>query len=325
MILKQFTDNGRLVFLDIAKGFLIYLVVLGHLPSDNPLYHRYIFWFHMLVFLMISGIFLKSKSDFKTEISKKIKRLLIPYFFFSLILGTIGRSGDFIKQALGTIWGGYGNVTIYTFPYYFIVVLFGSVCLWYSINNLKVNNLCKWAIAIVLYSIFHVLSLLVPHAFLERIPWNLDMSLNALLYLMLGKYIVKKKLYNNIKWVFGSIFIVVLFYIFDYKGIYKYDFDLKYHNWTFLLDIIIPVSCMLLLFSISRLISKIPYISSLISYIGKGSLTVLLLHPLFIKIYQNVFSDTNLFLLSFINVLSCMFVYYLLCKNKYSRYVIGEK
>lgn len=105
MILKQITDNGRLVFLDIAKGFLIYLVVLGHLPSDNPLYHRYIFWFHMPVFLMISGIFLKSKSDFKTEISKKIKRLLIPYFFFSLILGTIGRSGDFIKQALGTIWG----------------------------------------------------------------------------------------------------------------------------------------------------------------------------------------------------------------------------
>ena len=86
--------------------------------------------------------------------------------------------------------------------------MFGSVCLWYRINNLKVNNLCKWAIAIVLYSIFHVLSLLVPHAFLERIPWNLDMSLNALLYLMLGKYIVKKKLYNNIKWVFGSIFIV---------------------------------------------------------------------------------------------------------------------
>ena len=106
MILKQFTDNGRLVFLDISKGILIYLVVLGHLPSDDPLYHRYIFWFHMPVFLMISGIFLKSKFVFKTEICKEIKRLLIPYFFFSLILGTIGRSGDVIKQALGTIWGG---------------------------------------------------------------------------------------------------------------------------------------------------------------------------------------------------------------------------
>lgn len=325
MILKQITDNGRLVFLDIAKGFLIYLVVLGHLPSDNPLYHRYIFWFHMPVFLMISGIFLKSKSDFKTEISKKIKRLLIPYFFFSLILGTIGRSGDFIKQALGTIWGGYGNVTIYTFPYYFIVVLFGSVCLWYSINNLKVNNLCKWVIAILLYTVFHILSLLVPHAFLDRIPWNLDMSFNALLYLMLGKFIVKKKIYNNIKWVFVSIFVVVLLYILDSKGIYKYDFDLLHHNWTYLIDIIIPVFCMLLLFAISRLLSKIPYISNFLSYIGKGSLMVLLLHPLFIKIYQNVFSDMNLFLLAFYNVLSCILVYYLLCKNKYSRYVIGEK
>lgn len=325
MNLKQITDNGRLVFLDISKGILIYLVVLGHLPSDNPLYHRYIFWFHMPVFLMISGIFLKSKSDFKTEISKKIKRLLIPYFFFSLILGTIGRSGDFIKQALGTIWGGYGNVTNYTFPYYFIVVLFGSICLWYSINILKVNNLYKWVVAILLYTVFHFLSLLVPHTFLERIPWNLDMSLNAYLYLMLGKFIVKKKIYNKIKWVFGSIFVVVLFYILDCKGIYKYDFDLKHHNWTYLLDVIIPASCMLLLFAISRLLSKIPYISSLISYIGKGSLVVLLLHPLFFKIYQNVFSDMNIFLLSFVNVLSCVLVYCLLCKNKYLRYVIGEK
>ena len=95
----------KLIEFDILKGLLIVLVVIGHaISTDTPLHHT-IFWFHMPVFLMISGIFLKSKFVFKTEICKKIKRLLIPYIFFSLILGTIGRSGDFIKQALGTIWG----------------------------------------------------------------------------------------------------------------------------------------------------------------------------------------------------------------------------
>lgn len=104
---KNFTKhNGRLAFIDIAKGILVILVVMGHIAPGTSALHHYIFWFHMPAFLLISGFFLKSTFVFKEEIEKKLKRLMIPYLFFSLFLGTMARNGVFLKQVLGTIWGG---------------------------------------------------------------------------------------------------------------------------------------------------------------------------------------------------------------------------
>lgn len=60
----------------------------------------------MPAFLLISGFFIRSTFVFKEEMEKKLKRLMIPYLFFSILLGTIARNGAFLKQLLGTIWGG---------------------------------------------------------------------------------------------------------------------------------------------------------------------------------------------------------------------------
>lgn len=98
-------DNGRLAFIDIAKGILIILVVMGHIAPGDTVLHHYIFWFHMPAFLLISGFFIKSTFVFKEEMEKKLKRLMIPYLFFSLSLGTMARNGAFLQQVLGTIWG----------------------------------------------------------------------------------------------------------------------------------------------------------------------------------------------------------------------------
>lgn len=75
-------DNGRLAFIDIAKGILIILVVMGHIAPGDTVLHHYIFWFHMPAFLLISGFFIKSTFVFKEEMEKKLKRLMIPYLFF---------------------------------------------------------------------------------------------------------------------------------------------------------------------------------------------------------------------------------------------------
>lgn len=109
-------DNVRLAFIDIAKGILIILVVMGHIAPGDTALHHYIFWFHMPAFLLISGFFLKSTFVFKEEIEKKLKRLMIPYLFFSLSLGTMARNGVFLKQVLGTIWGGMLMLRIAHFP-----------------------------------------------------------------------------------------------------------------------------------------------------------------------------------------------------------------
>lgn len=48
--------SNRLVYIDIMKSFLIVFVVIGHTYVS---WTQYIYWFHMPVFFMISGHFLK--------------------------------------------------------------------------------------------------------------------------------------------------------------------------------------------------------------------------------------------------------------------------
>lgn len=111
--------SRRIEYLDAVKGFAIFLVVIGHailwnapdwdynisFNEANPtsLYRgiiwQWIYSFHMPLFFMISGYFIKSidagmislqkRKHLKQSIISKSQRLLIPYFvtgFFWMIV-----------------------------------------------------------------------------------------------------------------------------------------------------------------------------------------------------------------------------------------------
>lgn len=90
--------GARLVYFDALKLFAIYLVIWGHCINWYQLGHgeydatyRYIYSFHMPLFMMISGYFsyssiqLKASSFFK----KKFKNLIYPCISWGLILWII--------------------------------------------------------------------------------------------------------------------------------------------------------------------------------------------------------------------------------------------
>lgn len=76
----------RYEYIDIAKGVVIILMVLGH--SSLPWYpQRWIFSFHMPFFFLISGLMTNwEKNDFRKFASKKVSTLLIPFVIYSLIV-----------------------------------------------------------------------------------------------------------------------------------------------------------------------------------------------------------------------------------------------
>ncbi len=88
----------RIVEIDFSRAFAIILVVIGHWnveiePSWWKSLIKTIYTFHMPLFLAVSGyIYIYTskpgQSYFKFLI-KKIKRLLVPYFFTSIIIITI--------------------------------------------------------------------------------------------------------------------------------------------------------------------------------------------------------------------------------------------
>lgn len=91
-------NQDRYIWVDIAKAICIVLVVLGHYnPDGSPEWYkvinRLIYSFHMPLFLFASGfIYAATKRDeerYLPFISKKVKRLMIPYFSTSIIIITL--------------------------------------------------------------------------------------------------------------------------------------------------------------------------------------------------------------------------------------------
>ena len=83
--------------IEIVRAIAIILVVIGHYSPDNaPLWYdsllKFIYSFHMPVFLFISGfiyIATKKEESYLSFLLKKVKRLLIPYFSTSVIIISI--------------------------------------------------------------------------------------------------------------------------------------------------------------------------------------------------------------------------------------------
>lgn len=90
-----YRSNKRLLRFDLLKIYACYLVIWGHAimhlyVSDyiaNSIY-RFVYSFHMSLFMMISGLFASSsmKLDVKPFIVKKAKQLLYPCIIWGLIV-----------------------------------------------------------------------------------------------------------------------------------------------------------------------------------------------------------------------------------------------
>lgn len=90
--------------IDIAKGILIVLVVIGHCYSKENIILRAIYSFHMPCFFVLSGMLYAEKwstyIDF--HVGHICRKLLIPYFIFDtlfcLFITVLGRDNGVIAQ-----------------------------------------------------------------------------------------------------------------------------------------------------------------------------------------------------------------------------------
>ena len=98
-------NKSRLLYLDALKGFLMLLVIWGHLVQGqsvnffDTLTFRTIYSFHMAVFFFVSGfLFYIGRHDIWTLPMKTI-RLLVPYFAWYVLLCFLSGTtfSDFVK------------------------------------------------------------------------------------------------------------------------------------------------------------------------------------------------------------------------------------
>ena len=289
----------RLSWLDVTKGFLMILVVIGHYPGelDFPL-SKYIYWFHMPAFFILSGLFFKpilEKGQTKKAIYKRFMQLIVPYLFFLVSITTIRygmeiSSGNLdISWYLNDVWklviggrfarGAYG-------VFWFVTTLFFTylVFLWLT----KYFNRTKQIVILaIFYLIAHMESLVAMHvidgppdAASQTIPmiWNLDVSLMAVVYFALGYYL-KNHWMNITKPLLIVAFISCVTAVsLDWFHVIDYHLSMKFLRYDHLvLDLLIPLSFTVLIVGTFQLIAARMSLKWL-QKIEKHSLSIMYLH-----------------------------------------------
>ena len=66
------SNKPRLVWIDIAKAIGLFFIIAGHLTIDTYSEAKYIYWFHVPFFFIISGLLHSSTATISTFIIAQI-------------------------------------------------------------------------------------------------------------------------------------------------------------------------------------------------------------------------------------------------------------
>lgn len=83
--MNTLSDTKRLAWADSIKGIAIWLMVFCHANVSNEFLLTFIYMFHMPVFFIISGYFAHGDVSFGTGLKRAFRKLMIPYFIYSIL------------------------------------------------------------------------------------------------------------------------------------------------------------------------------------------------------------------------------------------------
>ena len=266
----------RLDFIDMMKGVLIVLMVIGH--TNSP-YTPFIYLFHMGAFFIISGfLYNDSKYTIKSYIKKQIKGLLLPYFVVNILFLIFARIiNKFLKMNV------FFNIpTIKSFLLYsqrvdigdatwFLLVLFYSSILSAILLKCKKKINLKYTILVLFF-----ISVIINQ---NRIllPYMLDLSFYGTLYFLIG-FIIKE--YNIISRIDNNVYI-----FFISIGIMYYFFKISYipiswagRDFRMPFDIFICLSGTYLVYLFSKIMINLNLGIEQIKLLGRKSLSIMIFH-----------------------------------------------
>jgi polysaccharide biosynthesis protein PslL len=328
--------NVRNEWLDIAKGIAIILVVIGHSAAFDvtPIY-----WFHMPAFFIISGYLFKSQDSIqsiKEWVRKRARQLFIPYLFFLILITTLRYSILFFQTEITLDWliddlisvavGGRFFPSDFYVVMWFIPCMFLTQLLFVLIHFHFKSNMMRFVIILLFYCLSHLETwFAADHTIF--VPWNIDVALLALSYYAFGYllkriFIFSKKNIHFRKLLMFSVIGGAVF-IFTLRSQIAYIFDMRsvtYHH--LFLDLIIPITLTLLLFSLCILITKFGQLSNILSYIGKSSLIIMYTHVPIKIIYEEAIEPNHYLIVLLGLILPLLFTKFRLEKNSYTSLLV---
>lgn len=289
------TKNTRILWADYAKCFGIIAVVAGHAINDVAgqgldIAYNAIYWWHMPLFFMIGGFFLK-KINFNIKgwrylLGHKIKPLLIAYLLNGSILIILShffrqQSWDYTFAYFGRlIYGGStlnNYLSVFWYMTTYMLAIFMTTILLSAIKSI-------WWQFLIAGGLFMLGIAFQDITFFGHtdFPWNAQISLLAVFWMLLGHYLFK--VFPKIKWsykityaIVASLFFIGLIYLYAQDKL-NFVLWLKSSNIQsgFQALIIPPIFC-LLVFIICEGLEHLGEFAPLI-FIGKHTDTIMFYH-----------------------------------------------
>ena len=283
--------NKRIVFVDLAKGICICLVVLLHVYGESAgSAFEIMNMFRMPLYFVLSGLFFKPYSGFISFTKKKVNKLLIPFLITYLIIcvpSILIFTKDMSIQAFWEIDSLKPNLGINGAAWFLLCLFFQNI-IFYLIFKVSKHN-----VYIVI-----PLSLIIGYIGFSfnnndiNLPLWIDSAMTAMPFFLFG-YVVKQ--YTSIlsdkmtpKYYFVTLLSIIILFSCHYYNVYVNCNTIVFGDNNFDVNIISlylgGLSGFCMIFFLSKYINIIP----IISYIGRYSIVVLLTHLLYLFAIRNI-------------------------------------
>lgn len=290
----------RLRYLDIARGLGLLLVIISHSCGLSS----YLINYYIPLFFVLSGYTYKEGRGYGENISRKAKRLLIPYFGYSAVLlafyAVTGRTLEETKaSAFGILYSRYClyDTSMFTENTYLFTVANGA--LWYltaffaaSLVYHLVIDKClasrKFLIGCmaVLIGITMVLNQLPI-----LLPWSIDIACVAALFMIVGTLLGRCEFFEkewNIPLIIGTAIVyIVLSTINPGINMSTREYGV-YQTLSIPMFIVIGISGSMLCIWAGKLVQN-NIIGKLLEHIGRNTVVLLAFHLLGFEIFTKIY------------------------------------
>ena len=290
------STRKRIKWLDAAKGLGIFWVVCGHAIISPMRSHssvmqnifQLIYVFHMPLMLCLSGyafrlnIEVNVKTDIKTYIIRKTRRLLVPYFLYSACVYFIFLIANNILELKDLMFSyGFGNINFlswifkvllgenkYAIHVWYLLIVFFYDVITVILKKLRFSN-----------SILFIISVLCVFMYELKVPCTqftigLQNGFAFYIWFILGLIIPLDKLSKKLLYILPIIWIghTVSFYVYGIKipGIIS----------PYLLSYIARLCAVLSMILLAQNVCE--KIKHILLYFGKQSMYIYLFHQPFI-------------------------------------------
>jgi len=316
---------SRITWVDTLKGIAIILVVIVHNADESV--SNFLRCFIMPLFFLISG-FLFSQKTIKSYFHKSIRRLIVPYTTYLIVIAlpyiilmaingelfqTKGKlllinmlyGGELLKGSFGVFW--------------FVSVLWFAVNLFNWMLNVKNRNILTWGwplLILVGYS-----AELIPYP----LPWDLHVVPMAAAYIWTGYWIHRSiflfpdRFRTKDKIYYVSISAAVMLCVFILR--HELTIDMKYNNYGIPgISFMSSVAASLCMACFAIVLSHNRWIGNILGFIGRASMTIMYLHqPIKFMILNYLGLQDNHFIAVIFGILLSLVAYWLLKQTDLTR------